>query len=188
MLLLDAYVRPSWGNASQMEHPLAVFDPEIPGKFPVLLVDCNGAAKVVTYIKKWCSSPWEFCCEDLHCGTGRGLSCVSYSHLKQPMLTCLMCNIFSPKKSIWISLTVIMYSQENGTSNTFSCWNLLEAGRDAKSQILCCMETFCTVRTMGPERDGSSHYAIHSVIGQSLAPVASAAGGRQNAEDRRWQE
>lgn len=95
---------------------------------------------------------------------------------------------FPKKKFMCMSLAVTMYSQESGTSNTFSCQNLVEAGRDVKSQILCCTETFCTVRTMGPEWDGSSHRAIHSIVGKSLAPVASAAGGRQNVEDRRWQE
>lgn len=54
-----------------------------------------------------------------------------------------------------------------------------------KSQILSCTETFCVVRTMGPKGDGSSHSAVYSTVGQSVAPVASAAGGRQNAEDRR---
>ena len=42
---------PAEGNGSQMEHPLAEFDPEIPEKFLVLLIDCNGDTEVVTYIK-----------------------------------------------------------------------------------------------------------------------------------------
>lgn len=54
-----------------------------------------------------------------------------------------------------------------------------------KSQILSCTETFCVVRTMGPKGDGSSHSAVYSIVGKSVAPVASAAGGTQNAEDRR---
>lgn len=31
-----------------MEHPLAEFDPEIPGKFLVLLIDCDSDTEVVT--------------------------------------------------------------------------------------------------------------------------------------------
>lgn len=54
-----------------------------------------------------------------------------------------------------------------------------------RARFLCCTETFCTEQTIGPERDGSSHYAIYSIVGKSLAPVAAAAGVRQNAEDRR---
>lgn len=37
---------------AKWKHPLAEFDPAIPAKFLVLLLECNGDTEVVTYIRK----------------------------------------------------------------------------------------------------------------------------------------
>lgn len=107
----------------------------------------------------------------------------AFPHLKQ-LESNMQC--YLPSKTL-LKVSGNMHSHENGTSNTFSCRNLLEVVRDVKSQILCCTDTFCTVRIMGPQCDGSSHHAVYSIVGKSLPQVAAAAGSRQNTEDRRWQ-
>lgn len=105
----------------------------------------------------------------------------AFPHLKQ-LESNMQC--YLPSKTL-LKVSGNMHSHENGTSNTFSCRNLLEVVRDVKSQILCCTDTFCTVRIMGPQCDGSSHHAVYSIVGKSLPQVAAAAGSRQNTEDRR---
>lgn len=190
MLLFDAYVRPSWRkwkpNGASTSRIWPRDTREIPSPVNWLQWWCWGChlhQKVMfpaSVILLWRSPLWH-----------RQRSLLYFPLFPSQATYADMSNVqhFFPKKipfeCLWLWLCT---GQENGTSNTFSCWNLLEAGRDAKSQILCCTETFCTVRTMGPEWDASSHHAIHSIVGKSLAPVASAAGGRQNTEDRRWQE